>query len=77
MDLAEKKNLPNYELTLLFMNRRNKTKSTIYIYLFDAFRAFKGYLLKTPYSSKIDVLLPKKGYLKLIYGINTVIKCGT
>ena len=32
-------------------------------------------VLKAPYSSKIDILLSKKGLL--IYGINTTIKCDT
>ena len=32
---------------------------------------------KAPYSSKIDILLSKKVFDTLIYGINTIIKCGT
>ena len=32
---------------------------------------------KAPYSSKIDILLSKKVFDTLIYGINTIIKCDT
>ena len=33
--------------------------------------------LKSPYSSKIDILLSQERFNKLIYGINTIIKYGT
>ena len=42
-------------------------------YYFDE----KRWILKAPYCSKIDILLSKKGLIKLMYDINTIIKCGT
>ena len=32
--------------------------------------------LKAPYSSKLDIFFIQEGFNKLIYGINTIIKCG-
>ena len=36
----------------------------------------KGFVLKVPYSSKIDIFIQER-FHKLIYGTNTIIKCGT
>ena len=35
------------------------------------------FALKAPYSSKIDIFIIQERFKKLIYSINTIIKCGT
>ena len=35
------------------------------------------YSLKAPYSSKIDIFIIRERFNKLIYGIDTIITCGT
>ena len=37
----------------------------------------KEMFLKAPYSSKVDIFFIQERFNKLIYGINTIIKCGT
>ena len=71
------------EKTALCLYSRTRLKGTcikesplLRGHIFESLKSQISVNLKAPYSSKIDILLSKKGLIK-IYGINTNIKCGT
>ena len=57
-------------LSILYINLLNIS----WIKKISTFEEY-GYILKAPYASKINIM--QESFDKLIYGIDTIIKCGT